>query len=65
MMGKRMWGQEYCDAIFHMEKHLKDLTPDERYEKHLIEIKPIMDAFFSWLTETFPNTVLDRLHRTD
>ncbi len=52
-------GQEYCDAIFHAEKQLADLSPEERYEKRLIRIKPIMDAFFSWLTETFPQTVPD------
>lgn len=59
---KNTWcykGQEYCDAIFHMEKHLKDLTVEERYEKRLIRVKPIMDAFFAWLTETFPKTVPD------
>lgn len=52
-------GLEYRDAIFHMEKHLKDLTPEEHYEKRLIKVKPIMDAFFSWLTETFPKTIPD------
>lgn len=52
-------GEEYCDAIFHMEKKLKDLTPEERYEKRLLQVKPIIDAFFTWLTETFPQTVPD------
>lgn len=52
-------GQEYCDAIFHMEKRLADLSPEERYEKRLIQVKPIMDAFFAWLEETFPQTVPD------
>lgn len=52
-------GQEYCDAIFHAEKRLADFSPEERYEKRLIQVKPIMDAFFTWLEETFPQTVPD------
>ncbi len=52
-------GQEYCDAIFHIEKQLKELSPEERYQKRLVMIKPIMDAFYAWLTETFPQTVPD------
>lgn len=52
-------GQEYCDALFHVEKRLKDLPPEERYHKRLIELKPVMDAFFEWLSENFPKTVPD------
>lgn len=52
-------GQEYCDAIFHAEKQLANVSPEERYEKRLIRVKPIMDAFFAWLEETFPQTVPD------
>lgn len=52
-------GQEYCDALFHVEKRLKELSPEERYEKRQIELKPVMDAFFAWLNEVFPKTVPD------
>lgn len=52
-------GQEYCDALFHVEKRLKDLPPEERHHKRQIELKPVMDAFFAWLTENFPKTVPD------
>lgn len=52
-------GQEYCDALFHVEKRLKELSPEERYHKRLIELKPVMDAFFEWLSEGFPKTVPD------
>jgi hypothetical protein len=30
---------------------LKDLTPDERYEKRIEESKEILDAFYLWLQE--------------
>ncbi len=52
-------GQEYCDAIFHVEKRLKDFSPEERHHKRQVELKPLMDVFFEWLTENFPKTVPD------
>lgn len=52
-------GQKYCDALFYVEKRLKDLSPEERYHKRLIELKPVMDAFFEWLKVGFPQTVPD------
>lgn len=52
-------GQEYCDAIFRVEKRLKDFSPEERHNKRQVELKPLMDAFFEWLNEIFPKTVPD------
>lgn len=50
-------GQEYCDYLFHIEKKYKDTKPEERYNKRLTLLKPVMDAFLVWLKETKPLTV--------
>jgi transposase len=50
-------GQEYCDALFHIEKKYKDVEPEERYNKRLTLLKPVMDAFLAWLKKTKPITV--------
>lgn len=50
-------GLEYCDALFQIEKGLKDSSPEERFDKRQIALKPIMEAFFVWLTDNFPKTV--------
>jgi len=50
-------GQEYCDCLFHIEKKYKDVSPEERYSKRLTLLKPVMDAFLTWLNETKPLTV--------
>lgn len=39
----------FCDRIYHEEKQLADLTATERYEQRLVKVKPLLDAFFSWL----------------
>ncbi len=39
----------FCDRIYHEEKQLADLTATERYEQRLVKLKPLLDAFFSWL----------------
>ena len=38
-----------CDSIYHEEKQLAALTATERYEQRLVKVKPLLDAFFSWL----------------
>ena len=50
-------GQEYCDYLFHIEKKYKDCSPEERLNKRLTLLKPVMDAFLSWLKETEPLTI--------
>lgn len=42
-------GVEFCDLIYHEEKKLKELRPEERYERHLVDVKPLLDEFFVWL----------------
>ena len=41
----------FCDSIYHEEKLLAELTAAERYEQRLVKVKPLLDAFFSWLEE--------------
>ncbi|MBQ9199662.1 MAG: IS66 family transposase [Lachnospiraceae bacterium] len=41
----------FCDSIYHEEKLLADMTATERYEQRLVKVKPLLDAFFSWLEE--------------
>ena len=44
----------FCDNIYHEEKQLADLTETERYEQRLVKVKPLLDAFFSWLEYIAP-----------
>ena len=39
----------FCDSIYHEEKKLARSEPTERYEQRLVKVKPLLDAFFSWL----------------
>ena len=42
-------GRDYCDRLFHIEKELKDLSPEERKLKRLELEKPVLDAFWCWV----------------
>lgn len=39
----------FCDRIYHEEGSLAELTAEERYKQRLVKVKPLLDAFFSWL----------------
>ena len=39
----------YCDRIYHEEHLLEDCTAEERYEKRLEKVKPVLDEMFSYL----------------
>jgi transposase len=41
-------GLAYINALFDLERKLKELAPDERYKQRLEKSKPISDAFFAW-----------------
>lgn len=41
----------FCDSIYHEEKKLAEMSADERYKQRLVKVKPLLDAFFSWLEE--------------
>lgn len=40
---------DFCDRIYHEEGLLAELTAEERYNQRLVKVKPLLDAFFSWL----------------
>lgn len=42
-------GLEYCNRLFHLEKELAELSPQEIYEQRLEKSKPLADAFYAWL----------------
>ena len=42
-------GLEYCNRLFHLEKEMAELSPQERYEQRLEKSKPLADAFYDWL----------------
>lgn len=48
-------GVEWCEKIFHIEKELEDLTPEERTTKRQERLKPVLDAFYAWLEGFEPN----------
>lgn len=39
----------FCDRICHEEGLLSKLIAEERYKQRLVKVKPLLDAFFSWL----------------
>ncbi len=42
-------GLDYCNKLFAIEKQLKDVSDQERYEKRLERSKPLLDDFYGWL----------------
>jgi hypothetical protein len=42
-------GLTYINKLFENERKFKDLTPEERHERRLVESKPEADAFFEWV----------------
>ena len=50
-------GLQYINALFRLEREFAKLTPDERYEKRLLESKPISDAFFAWADKCSHNVL--------
>ncbi|MEE3451651.1 MAG: transposase, partial [Acutalibacteraceae bacterium] len=44
---------DFCNKIYHEENLLKEMTAEERYNQRLVKVKPLLDAFFTWL-ETVP-----------
>ncbi|MGB9825197.1 MAG: IS66 family transposase, partial [Desulfofundulus sp.] len=44
-------GLEFCNRLFAIERDLKDVTPEERYQKRLKESLPLLDAFWAWLNQ--------------
>lgn len=42
-------GLQFCNKLFAIERELKELEPQKRYEKRLELSKPVLDSFLSWL----------------
>jgi transposase len=42
-------GLLFCNKLYKIERDLKELTPEERFEKRLKLSKPVIDAFLTWL----------------
>lgn len=42
-------GLDYCNRLFAIERQLKDVSDQERYDKRLELSKPLLDDFYSWL----------------
>ncbi len=41
-------GLAYCDLLFKLEDSWADLTPEERYNQRLEQVKPVLDAMLAW-----------------
>jgi len=50
-------GLDYCNKLFAIERELRDVTPEERYEERLKRSKPILDEFYSYLKYHMPRVL--------
>ena len=50
-------------AIYKAEEALKDLTAEERYSRRQREVKPLVEAYFAWVHEQDPATILSQKTR--
>jgi transposase len=57
-------GLNFCNRLFQIERDLKDLSVEERYQKRLEQSKPVLEAFLSWLKikekQTLPKSSLGK-----
>lgn len=44
-------GLAYCDALFRIERDLRDASPEVRLEARLARSRPVLDACAAWLQE--------------
>ncbi|GFN22544.1 hypothetical protein TAMC210_08600 [Thermanaeromonas sp. C210] len=42
-------GLEFCNRLFAIERELKDVTPEERYQIRQVRSQPVLDEFLAWL----------------
>ena len=50
-------GLDYCNRLFAIERQLKDVSDQERYEKRLELSKPILTEFNAWLKKQRQHTL--------
>lgn len=48
---------KYINQLFEIEKKLEVLSPKGRKEQRLIQEKPVLDAFWSWVEESAPKAL--------
>jgi len=55
-------GKRFCDKMFEIERKFAELSPEEKYEKRLEVLKPVMDEFFAWIDtiRTIPKSQFGR-----
>lgn len=51
---KAMIGFEYCNKLFEIERNIKELPPEKKYEKRQELSKPVLDEFLVWLQSLKP-----------
>lgn len=42
-------GVKYIDSMFALEQELANMTYEQRYEERLSRLKPILEAYFTWI----------------
>ncbi|WP_086951698.1 MULTISPECIES: IS66 family transposase [Vagococcus] len=42
-------GGAYCDQLFHIEKEMKELSHQEKYDLRLAKSQPILNEFWQWI----------------
>ena len=50
-------------AIYKAEEALKELTAEERYDRRQREVKPLVEAYFAWVHEQEPTTIVSKYTR--
>lgn len=58
---KAQEGLNYCKELYKIEKELRELEPEKRYQRRLLESKPKLEAFSAWLHKT-KKEVVERSH---
>jgi len=43
-----LFGKQYCDKLFALERAFAELGPEERFEKRRERSTPLLDEFFTW-----------------
>jgi transposase len=57
-------GLDFCNQLFTIERQLKEVTPEERYQARLKHSLPVMEAFHAWLLQQRPIKLADAKNLT-
>ncbi|MFD1068296.1 IS66 family transposase, partial [Oceanobacillus locisalsi] len=50
-------GLDFCNQLFQIERDLKDVSPEIRYEERQKRSQPVLEAFSVWLREQTPRVL--------